>query len=145
MSTFLPKPRISCYMKTVRTSLYFSRDNSIREATATSSQVKGKMTTSSANDALADLPRLPQEGGTVYHLQCGSRSSPSVRAAEDCNSYVSGAARRLSSSFQVCQGKRNSPGPGSRTSALLKQERSHDALPITHSTIKGRVRTEDTS
>merc|ERR1719341_2256422 len=103
------------------------------------------MTTSSPNDALADLPRLPQEGGTVSHLQCGSRSSPSVRAAEDCNSYVSGAARRLSSSFQVCQGKRNSPGPGSRTSALLKQERSHDALPITHSTIKGRVRTEDTS
>ena len=55
-------------MKTVRTSLYFSRDNSIREATATLSQVKGKMTTSSANDALADLLRLPQEGGTVSHL-----------------------------------------------------------------------------
>ena len=134
-------------MKTVRTSLYFSRDNSIREATATSSQVKGKMkmTTSSPNDALADLPRLPQEGGTVSHLQCGSRSSPSARAAEDCNSYASGSARRLSSSFRVCQGKRNSPGPGSSPKVSLKQERSHYELPITHSTFQGRVRTEDTS
>ena len=147
MSTFLPKPRISCYMKTVRTSLYFSRDNSIREATATSSQAKGKMkmTTSGANDALADLPKLPQEGGTVSHLQCGSRSSPSARAAEDCNSYASGSARRLSSSFRVCQGKRNSPGPGSSSKVSLKKERSHYELPITHSTFQGRVRTEDTS
>ena len=126
---------------------YLSWDNSIREATATLSQAKGKMkmTTTCANDALADLPKLPQEGGTVSHLQCGSRSSPSTRAAEDCNSYVSGAARRSLSSFRVCQGKRSSPGPGPRTSVLLKQERSHDALPITHSTIQGGVRTEDTS
>ena len=126
---------------------YLSRDNSIREATATSSQAKGKMkmTTSGANDALADLPKLPQEGGTASRLQCGLRSSPSARAAEDRNSYVSGAARRLSSSLRVCQGKRNSPGPGSSLKVSLKKERSHYELPITRSTIQGRVRTEDTS
>ena len=52
---------------------YFSQDHTIREAIATSSLVKGKMRaiTSGANDALADLPKLPQEGGTVSHLQCG--------------------------------------------------------------------------
>ena len=72
---------------------YLSRDNSIREATATSSQAKGKMrmTTSGANDALADLPKLLQEGGTDSLLQCGLRTSLSVRVVEDRNSYVSGA------------------------------------------------------
>ena len=125
---------------------YFSQDHTIREAIATSSLVKGKMRaiTSGANDALADLPKLPQEGGTVSHLQCGSRSSPSARVAEDCNSYALGAARRLPTSFQDCQGKRNSPGLGSGRSVLLKQERSHYELLITISTVKDWVRTEDT-
>ena len=44
---------------------YLSRDNSIREATATSSQAKGKMKMTT-KDALADFPKLPQEGGTVF-------------------------------------------------------------------------------
>ena len=127
---------------------YFSRDNTIREAVATSSQAMGRMvrTTSGANDALADLLKLPQEGGTDSRLQCGSRSSSSARVAEDRNSYVSGARGEFSSSFGDCQGEeRSSPGPGSRTNVLAKQERSPDALPIIHSTAMGWVRTEDTS
>ena len=136
-----------CSMRTVEVLPHFSRDYTIRDTAATLSPAKGKMkrTTSGANDALADFPKLPQEGGTVSRLQCGSRSSPSAQVAEDRNSYASGATRKLSSSFRVCQGKRSSPGPGSRMKVLLKQERCHDALPITHSTIQGGVKTEDNS
>ena len=107
----------------------------------------GKMrgTTSGANDALADFPKLLQEGGTASRLQCGLRSSPSARSAADRNSYASGATWRSPSSFCDCQGRRNSPGPESRSRVSLKLERSHYELPITLSTTMGRVRTEDTS
>ena len=54
-----------CYTEDCEDLPHFSRDYTIREAVVTSSQAKGKMrgTTSGANDALADLPKLLQEGG----------------------------------------------------------------------------------
>ena len=139
--------RIPCYHEDCEDLSHFSRDNNIREAVVTSSQAKGRMkgTTSGANDALADLPKLLQEGGTDSRLQCGSRASPSARSAADRNSYASGATWSSPSSFCDCQGRRNLPGPESRSRVSLKQERSHYELPITLSTIMGRVRTEDTS
>ena len=147
LSSILRLLCISCHYEDSEDLSYFSRENSIREAVATSSKAMGKMkgTTSGANDALADFPKLLQEGGTDSRLQCGSRSSLSVRSAADRNSYASGATWRSPSSLSDCQGKRNSPGPESRPRVSLKQERSHYALPITLSTIQGRVRTEDTS
>ena len=147
LSSILRLLCISCHYEDSEDLSYFSRENSIREAVATSSKAMGKMrgTTSGANDALADFPKLLQEGGTASRLQCGLRSSPSARSAADCNSYASGATWRSTSSFCDCQGRRNSPGPESRLRVSLKKERSHYALPITLSTIQGRVRTEDTS
>ena len=91
-----------CYYEDGEGLSHFSRDYNIREAVVTSSQAKGKMrdTTSGANDALADLPKLLQEGGTVSRLQCGLRTSLSARVVEDRNSYVSGATWGLTSSFR---------------------------------------------
>ena len=108
---------------------YFSRDNTIREATATSSQAMGKTvrTTSGANDTLADLPKLPQEGGTDSRLQCGLRTSSSARVVEDRNSYVSGATWGLPSSFRDFKGKRSSSGPGPGTKVL--EEAGEELLP----------------
>ena len=71
-----------------------------------------KRTTSGANDALADLPKLLQEGGTVSRLQCGLRTSLSARVVEDRNSYVSGAmgANFVISSFQGERGAHQDQG-----------------------------------
>ena len=115
-----------CYTEDCEDLSHFSRDYTIREAIVTSSQAKGKMrdTTSGANDALADLPKLLQEGGTDSRLQCGLRTSLSARVVEDRNSYVSGATWGLISSFQLFKGKRSSLGPGSGTRELAKPDRS---------------------
>ena len=121
--------RIPCYHEDCEDLSHFSRDNNIREAVVTSSQAKGRMkgTTSGANDALADLPKLLQEGGTDSCLQCGSRSSLSARVVEDRNSYVSGATWGLPSSFRDYKGKRSSSGPGPGTKVL--EEAGEELLP----------------
>ena len=122
-----------------------SRDYNIREAVVTSSQAKGKMkrTTSGANDALADLPKLLQEGGTVSRLQCGLRTSLSARDVEDRNSYVSGATWRQTSSFQVFKGEEELIRTRVRyDSSVREAKEEHTSLPITLSTVKGRVRNQ---
>ena len=133
-----------CYTEDCEDLPHFSRDYTIREAVVTSSQAKGKMrgTNSGANDALADLPKLLQEGGTVSRLQCGLRTSLSVRVVEDRNSYVSGATWGQTSSFQNFKGKRSSSGPGSGTREYSEAREEHTCLPITLSTVKGRARNQ---
>ena len=107
-----------------------------------------KGTTSGANDALADLPKLLQEGGTDSRLQCGSRASLSARVVEDRNSYASGATWGIPSSFRDfnVQGEEELARTRTRNeSVLAKQERSYCQLPIAISTVTGRARTEATS
>ena len=72
-------------------------------------------TTSGANDALADLPKLLQEGGTDSRLQCGLRTSLSARVVEDHNSYLSGATSGPTSSFRVFKWEEDLIEPGSGT------------------------------
>ena len=100
-----------------------------------------KRTNSGANDALADLPKLLQEGGTVSRLQRGLRTSLSARVVEDRNSYVSGAmgANFVISSFQ---GEEELIGTRVRYESVSEAREEHTSLPITLSTIKGRVRNQ---
>ena len=132
-----------CYYEDCEDLPHFSRDYTIREAVVTSSQAKGKMkrTTSGANDALADLPKLLQEGGTVSRLQCGLRTSLSARVVEDRNSYVSGAmgANFVISSFQ---GEEELIGTRVRYESVSEAREEHTSLPITLSTVKGRARNQ---
>ena len=133
-----------CYTEDCENLPHFSRDNTIREAVVTSSQAKGKMrdTTSGANDALADLPKLLQEGGTDSRLQCGLRTSLSVRVVEDRNSYVSGSTWGLTSSFRVFKGKEELIGTRVRYESVREAREEHASLPITLSTVKGRARNQ---
>ena len=133
-----------CYTEDCEDLPYFSRDYTIREAVVSSSQAKGKMkrTTSGANDALADLPKLLQEGGTVSRLQCGLRTSLSARVVEDRNSYVSGATWGQTSSFRVFKGKEELIRTRIRNESVSEAREEHTSLPITLSTVKGRARNQ---
>ena len=133
-----------CYYEDCEDLPHLSRDNTIREAVVTSSQAKGKMrdTTSGANDALADLPKLLQEGGTDSRLQCGLRTSLSVRVVEDRNSYVSGSTWGLTSSIRVFKGEEELIGTRVRYESVREAREEHASLPITLSTVKGRVRNQ---
>ena len=91
----------------------------------------------------ADLPKLLQEGGTDSRLQCGSRTSLSARDVEDRNSYVSGATWRQTSSFQVFKGEEELIRTRVRyDSSVREAKEEHTSLPITLSTVKGRVRNQ---
>ena len=135
-----------CYYEDCEDLPHLSRDNTIREAVVTSSQAKGKMrdTTSGANDALADLPKLLQEGGTDSRLQCGLRTSLSARVVEDRNSYVSGATWRQTSSFRVIKfkGEEELIGTRVRYESVSEAREERTSLPITLSTVKGRARNQ---
>ena len=101
-------------------------------------------TTSGANDALADLLKLLQEGGTVSRLQCGLRTSLSARVVEDRNSYVSGATWRQTASFRVIKfkGEEELIGTRVRYDSVSEAREEHASLPITLSTVKGRARNQ---
>ena len=133
-----------CYYEDCEDLSHFSRDYTIRKAVVTSSQAKGKMrgTTSSTNDALADLPKLLQEGGTDSRLQCGLRTSLSARVVEDRNSYVSGATWGLTSSFRDFKGEEELIRTRVRYESVREAREEHTSLPITLSTDKGRARNQ---
>ena len=99
-------------------------------------------TTSGANDALADLPKLLQEGGTVSRLQCGLRTSLSVRVVEDRNSYASGPTWGLTSSFRDFKGEEELSRTRIRDERVSEAREEHTCLPITLSTVKGRARNQ---
>ena len=101
-----------------------------------------KRTTSGANDALADLPKLLQEGGTVSRLQCGLRTSLSARVVEDRNSYVSGAMWGSTSSFQDFKGDEELIRTRVRNESVSEAREERSSLPITLSTVKGRARNQ---
>ena len=133
-----------CYYEDCEDLPHLSRDYNIREAVVTSSQAKGKMrgTTSGTNDALADLPKLLQEGGMVSRLQCGLRTSLSARVVEDRNSYVSGAEWGLTSSFRVFKGEEELIRTRVRNESVSEVREERSSLPITLSTVKGRERNQ---